>query len=75
MERYLGAKENTDALTFKKAASHSRQNHATPLPLCTAHILWCPQSTSVLLNAKLTQISTYTIHFCICRTVCGLGKQ
>lgn len=38
MEWYLGARENTDALTFKKAASHSRQNHATPLPLYKAHI-------------------------------------
>lgn len=38
MELYLGARENTDALTFKKAASHSRQNHATRLPLCAARI-------------------------------------
>lgn len=43
MKRYLGARGNTDALTFKKAASHSRQNHATPLPHCTARTTWCLQ--------------------------------
>lgn len=31
MERYLDARENTDALIFNKAANPRRQNHATPL--------------------------------------------
>lgn len=53
MERYLGGGENTDALTFKKAASHSRQNNATPLPLCTVCIPWCLQPPSILVHGSL----------------------
>ncbi len=59
MERYLGARENTDALTFKKAASHSRQNHATPHPLCTAHIPWWLQPPSIPVHVRL-QTNTHT---------------
>lgn len=40
MERCLGARENTDALIFKKAASHfHNQNHTIPLPLNSSHTL------------------------------------
>lgn len=59
MERYLGARENTDALTFKKAASHSRQNHATPHPLCTARVPWCLQPPSIPVHVRL-QTNTHT---------------
>lgn len=63
MEQYLGAKENADALTFKNAASHSRQNHATVLPLCTARKLRCPQSPSILPSAEITDAKhTCTVH-------------
>lgn len=67
MERYLGARENTDALTFKKAASHSRQNHATPLPLCTARNPWCLQPPSSPVHVQLqtnTHTNTYKVHLC-----------
>lgn len=71
MERYLGARENTDALTFKKAASHSRQNHATPLPLCTARNPWCLQPPSSPVNVQL-QTNTQTHTKCTCVPHCHM---
>lgn len=64
MKRYLGARGNTDRK--EKAASHSRQNHATPLPHCTARTPWCLQPPFIPGPKQTHKKKTHTKCTCVC---------